>query len=75
MSIILVDTEGLCFCNCACKCILGKCGSEGRCTKEQIEKLGYHTLQVDSKRSEREVRKAMCIDGEEHKLKVRDIKS
>jgi hypothetical protein len=75
MSVILIDTDGLCFCNCASKCVLGKCGSAERCTKEQIEELGYKTLQVVGKKSEQAVHDAMCCDGKIHKLKIRDKKS
>jgi len=73
MSVILIDTEGLCFCNCASKCVIGKCGSASRCTKEQLEELGFTTLQVASKRSQMAVHKAMTRDGKSHKLKIRDI--
>jgi hypothetical protein len=75
MSVILVGTDGLCFCTCASKCVLGKCGSAERCSKEQLKEAGYSTLQVTNKKSEQAVHDAMCCDGKIHKLKIRDVKS
>jgi hypothetical protein len=75
MSVILIDSEGLCFCSCADKCVLGKCGMSQRCTKEQIENLGYRTFQVYDKKSEKEIRDAMVIDGYDYKLKIKKVKS
>jgi hypothetical protein len=74
MSVILIDTEGLCFCSCATKCVLGHIGSSHRCTKEALENEGYKVLQVVDKKSELEVHAALCNDGKSHKLKIRDKK-
>ena len=47
MSIILIDKGGQCLCDFATKCIRGKTGSATRCTKEQIESLGYKTKNLE----------------------------
>jgi hypothetical protein len=72
MSVILVDMEGLCFCTCASKCVLGKCGSAERCSKKQLNEAGYSTLQVTDKKSEKAIHDVMWTN---HKLKIRDVKN
>jgi hypothetical protein len=74
MSVILVDTKGLCFCNCATKCVLGHIGSTHRCTKEELEEEGYMVIQVANERSGNAVYDAMTADGHKHKLKIKDKK-
>jgi hypothetical protein len=75
MSVILVDTEGMCFCSCATKCVLGRCGSSHRCTKSELEEMGYTVIQVENAKSNKAVHDAMCCDGYDHKLKIKDKKS
>jgi len=75
MSVILIATDGTCFCSCACKCVLDRCGSSLRCTKEELEEAGFKTMQVVDKKSEQAVHDAMCADGKTHKLKIKDKKS
>lgn len=74
MSYILIDMEGRCFCNCAMRCAYDqRCGSSLRCTKEEIESNGYKTIQVNDRKSQRAVFDSICIDGKEHKLKIKDV--
>lgn len=68
MSIILIGVDGKCFCDCAMKCVKGRGGSQCRCSKEEIEEMGYKTLQVASATSNSHVRKALSNKG---KLKIR----
>jgi len=48
MSVILIDSEGYCFCNCAMKCVKSKIGSSFRCHKDELIKEGYKILQTSS---------------------------
>lgn len=75
MSIILVDTKGLCFCNCATKCVLGHIGGASRCSKKELESQGYKVIQVANKKSEKAISDAMCCDGKNHKIKIKNIKT
>lgn len=40
---IVIGNDNRCTCSCADKCIKEKIGSSGRCTKEELEELGYKT--------------------------------
>jgi hypothetical protein len=74
MSVILVDTEGMCFCSCATKCVLGHIGSSIRCQRKALEAEGYKVIQVVDKKSEKAVHDAMTADGYSHKFKIKDKK-
>lgn len=41
MSKILIDKNNMCLCDCGTKCILGRVGSESRCTKRELEAEGF----------------------------------
>jgi hypothetical protein len=43
---IVIGQDDMCTCGCQHKCLLGKCGSALRCTKEELEKEGYETLKL-----------------------------
>lgn len=59
MSIIIVGTDGLCFCGAHNKCVKGKLGSMYRCTKEELQKEGYQILEAASQRSTEKVRRLL----------------
>ena len=46
---ILIGKDNTCTCTCADKCIKSKTGSAPRCTKEELEELGYKTKQIQGK--------------------------
>ena len=40
---IVITKENMCTCSCVDKCILGRIGSQARCTKKELEDIGYKT--------------------------------
>jgi len=74
MSLILIDKTGRCFCTCAMPCVVNELntGMSPRCSQEQIENKGFKTIQVLGDDSDKAVMDAICIDGKEHRLKIRD---
>jgi hypothetical protein len=42
LPIIQVGMDGRCLCSCADKCVLGRVGSQERCTSADLERAGYH---------------------------------
>ena len=41
MGVVIIDKVNKCLCDCGTKCIQGRSGMAERCTKEEIEGLGY----------------------------------
>ena len=71
MALIIIGTDKRCTCNCAMKCVVQhKSGMMPRCTKEEIEDAGHHTLELHGKKDDDIIRDFLCIDGDDKKIRL-----
>jgi hypothetical protein len=75
MGLILIDKNGLCFCSCATKCVIGRrSGMEKRCSAEAIQEKGFSVIQVADNDSHVAVMDTMVIDGKTHRINVKYVR-
>jgi len=75
MAQILIGSDGLCFCNCADKCICkdNNTGMGWRCNEQQLIDAGHHPIKVLSKEDDIELGKYICIDGKNKRIQIKCI--
>jgi hypothetical protein len=72
MALIIIGTDKRCTCSCASKCV-GKeynSGMGARCTKEELENAGHHTVELNSEKDDKIIQDFLCIDGDEKKIRL-----